>query len=105
MKLNPIVYLLKSSSLFNLTLFYFIAKSPGGSLYKIMDKDALYAAAIARDADAIAALEMHANIKRLFLFLIYKNQLIWSFKILKHPFNKFEIESDTTYTISKRFIL
>ncbi|KAL1826609.1 hypothetical protein ACET3Z_005021 [Daucus carota] len=37
------------------------AKSPGGSLYKIMDKDALYAAAIARDADAIAALEMHAD--------------------------------------------
>ena len=41
--------------------FIFIAKSPGGSLYKIMDKDALFAAAIARDADAIAALEMHAD--------------------------------------------
>ncbi|XP_063940786.1 uncharacterized protein LOC108201513 [Daucus carota subsp. sativus] len=37
------------------------AKSPGGSLYKIVDSDALYAAAIARDADAIAALEMHAG--------------------------------------------
>ncbi|XP_063942612.1 uncharacterized protein LOC108207153 isoform X2 [Daucus carota subsp. sativus] len=37
------------------------AKSPGGNLYKIMDKDALYAAAIARDADAIASLEMHAD--------------------------------------------
>ncbi|XP_063942797.1 uncharacterized protein LOC135150432 [Daucus carota subsp. sativus] len=37
------------------------AKSPGGSLYKIMDKDALYAAAIARDVVAIAALGMHAD--------------------------------------------
>ncbi|WOG86575.1 hypothetical protein DCAR_0205790 [Daucus carota subsp. sativus] len=37
------------------------AESPGGSLYKIMHKDALYAAAIAGDADAIAALEMHAD--------------------------------------------
>ncbi|WOG86470.1 hypothetical protein DCAR_0205676 [Daucus carota subsp. sativus] len=37
------------------------AKSPGGTLYKIMDKDALYSAAIAGDDDAIAALEMHAD--------------------------------------------
>ncbi|XP_017236814.1 uncharacterized protein LOC108210071 isoform X2 [Daucus carota subsp. sativus] len=37
------------------------AKIPGGILYKIMRKDALYAAAIAGDADAIAALEMHAD--------------------------------------------
>ena len=42
-------------------MFMYIAKSPGGTLYKIMQKDALYAAAIARDADAIAALEMHAD--------------------------------------------
>ncbi|XP_017232772.2 uncharacterized protein LOC108206862 isoform X1 [Daucus carota subsp. sativus] len=37
------------------------ATSPGESLYKIMHKDALYAAAFAGDADAIAALEMHAD--------------------------------------------
>ncbi|XP_074355568.1 uncharacterized protein LOC141695213 [Apium graveolens] len=37
-------------------------KIPGGILYKIMDGDALYAAAIAGDADAIAELGKKANI-------------------------------------------
>ncbi|KAL8090974.1 hypothetical protein AgCh_040157 [Apium graveolens] len=38
-------------------------ESPGGALYKIMDRDAWYAAAIAGDADAIAKLEMEADIR------------------------------------------
>ena len=42
-------------------IFIFIAMSPGGTLYEIMQEDALYSAAIAGDADAIAALEMHAD--------------------------------------------
>ncbi|XP_063942609.1 uncharacterized protein LOC108208771 isoform X2 [Daucus carota subsp. sativus] len=36
-------------------------KSPGGTLYKIMDRYALYVAAIEGDADAIHNLEMRAN--------------------------------------------
>ncbi|XP_074357005.1 uncharacterized protein LOC141696779 isoform X1 [Apium graveolens] len=37
------------------------AESPGRALYKIMDKDTLFAAAIAGDADVIAHLEMQAD--------------------------------------------
>ncbi|XP_074357802.1 uncharacterized protein LOC141697373 isoform X1 [Apium graveolens] len=41
-------------------------KSPRRTLYKIIERDALYAAAIAGDADAIANLEMQADILNIF---------------------------------------
>ena len=47
--------------IFTIDTFLYIVKSPGGTHYKIMDRDALFEAAIAGDEDAIAKLEMEAD--------------------------------------------